>query len=206
MLAQRARLRATPGPDQPRRALRDEQRRALVDDARGFSSSKVAPAYTRPNDTKWNDWFRSVIGLRYDRYHSMSTASSRKTRARFPRVSHRLSCRWCLAPGPGPNTLSTRVTVSTATTRAASRSASIRRPAIPSIRRRRWFAAKAPSLVCEPRRSRTSSHRWRCGTCHSPVNSCSSVMPAPPRLDDRRSDTASIGRRAGGRSRGCFRS
>ena len=67
--AQHGRLRAAPGSHRPGRAVtRRRAARAAVHDAARTTSSRAAPASSLQNDTQWNDWFRSILGLRYDRY------------------------------------------------------------------------------------------------------------------------------------------
>ena len=72
------------------------------------------------NDTQWNDWFRSVLGLRYDRYRfKVDSEHSRELGRRDGRHLRRPRRRSSSARGRRPNTSSTRATASTATTRAA---------------------------------------------------------------------------------------
>ena len=72
------------------------------------------------NDTQWTDWFRSILGLRYDRYRFDVDASIPENSGNVD-VRHRVAegCRWSSGRGTRPSTSSTPATASTATTRAA---------------------------------------------------------------------------------------
>ena len=99
------------------------------------------------NQTQWNDWFRSIVGLRGDDYHF--DVDSNIPREFWQQDAPAWACRsfrWCSGRGTRPNFSSTSGRAFTATTRAASSRPSIRRPASPSIRATPLVRAKGAEL------------------------------------------------------------
>ncbi len=125
-VAQHGRLRAAPGPHRPGRPVRHARAQRLST-TREDSVTEGSAGIFVSNDTQWTPWLRSIAGLRYDRYRLRreQRRAGQHRQGRAPASPHR-SCRWCSARGSGPNTSSMPATAFTATTRAASRSRSIR--------------------------------------------------------------------------------
>ena len=128
------------------------------------TSSKAAPASTRQNDTQWNDWFRSILGLRYDRYR-FDVDSSIAGELGQRDLGHHVAQAVAGVRPVGQDRILRQRRLRLPQQRRARRHDQGRPEdrRSRSIRRRRWCAARAPSSACAPRRSRTCSHRWRCG-------------------------------------------
>ena len=112
------------------------------------------------NDTQWNDWFRSLLGIRYDRYRFDVDASVAENSGNV--TSGITSPKASLVFGPWYKTEYFRQCRLRLPQQRRARCHDQGRPedrAIPSIRRHRSCAARGRNWACAPKPSPTSSPR-----------------------------------------------
>ena len=144
--------------------LYDTVQRQRLDTVREDNVRETSYSLWLENQTQWNDWFRSIVGIRGENYHfdvdsNIPENSGSKTAGMgLPKLS--------LVFGPWqPDGVLRQCRRRLSQQRCARRRrhGRSRRRWSRSLRRRRWCAPRVRNWVCAPRSSRTCNRRSRSG-------------------------------------------